>query len=68
MMKSYVDLLINVNTIASDDFRKHNGVILQRKKAEKFIILRIKYTNIKICPRWISLLLMSQRTPNGVIW
>ena len=28
------------------------------KKAEKFIILRIKYTSIKIYPRWISLLLM----------
>ena len=27
-------------------------------KAEKFIILRIKYTNFKIYPRWISLLLM----------
>ena len=38
-----MDLLINVNTIASDDFRKHYSAV---KKAEKIIILRIKYTSI----------------------
>ena len=30
-MNSYVDFLINVNTIPSDDFRKHYSVILQQK-------------------------------------
>ena len=61
-MKSYVDL--NVNIIASDDFRIHNGVILQGQIAEKFFILKsflfhaLNIPILKIYPTWIKLLLM----------